>query len=59
MRIFLLDLGWRGGFVVLADTPEQALEKIKADGYSLSHLSPHLEELIPGKEEIYRFLGDE
>lgn len=68
MRVFVLDLSWRGGLVVLADSPEQAIEKLKAEGHSLSHVygvsggeykADDLQELIPGKEETYRFFGDE
>lgn len=31
MRVFIFDMGWRGGFVILANSPEDALEKLPPD----------------------------
>jgi hypothetical protein len=28
VRVFIFDMGWRGGLVILANSPEDALEKL-------------------------------
>ena len=56
MKVFLIEMGYRGGFVILANSKEEALEKLKKDG---DDLPPDPETRIKEMTgEVYRFYGD-
>lgn len=65
MKVWILDMGWRGGYVVLAATAEEAFEKLVADKQNIytgrgaeKYDAGSFQELTP-EEGHYRFYGDE
>lgn len=62
MKVFTLDMGWRGGFVILANSVEEALEKLEpADRTSdrgRAYTPEDFEELTE-ENTPYRFYGDQ
>lgn len=60
MKVFILDQGWRGGFVILANSAEEAFEKLpEGEKKNGNYTVRDLIELIPTEEEVYQFLGDQ
>ena len=59
MKIFYSDRGYQGGVAVMADTAEEAFEKIKEqDPWWVSNMTPaNLQVAGPG--EVVKFLGDQ
>ena len=58
MNTYYLDLAWRGGIVVVAESVEKAIELIK-NGYHrqcIQNLESKLTLLKPN--EFYEFMGD-
>jgi len=58
MNTYYLDLGWRGGIVVVAESVEKAAELAKTSyhGKSVDDLQSKLTLLKPN--EVYDFFGD-
>lgn len=58
MNTYYLDLGWRGGIVVVADSAEKAAELAKS-GYHGQYVDDLQSKLILLKpNEFYDFMGD-
>jgi hypothetical protein len=59
MNIYLIDLGWAGGVVVQAESPQKAIELIKQQSYHGDDKEISESNLIVLKpNEVYTFMGD-
>lgn len=62
MRVFIFDMGWQGGLVILANSPEDAFEKLPPEERVSDNGHPYTSEDFVELTEAnspYRLYGDQ